>query len=193
MLFQSWPVAVLILSRSGPRCVMMTAVALARPTLMTRPALLTTMFFLTAEPDVDKTFVNNGSSCEIPLGVPNADGGMPVWRGRWSRLLEFSGDRTIIFEMLPELLMEVCSSSLPGHFAEYFSARAGVSIGGEHGDVGWSTAARGQRRQRDILPLPQANLSVEEMPRQNSLSFRDPRRWLNAPCLCASVWQLMLS
>ena len=110
-----------------------------------------------------------------PLPSTQSGSGLTSWRQRWDHLLGFHSDKTIPCHDIPKVLFELCST-LPSTFAGYCAQLAGVAAPGIESHPGGPTANEGRRRQRDLLPLPQARFSAEELPRQNSLSQGCPGR-----------------
>ena len=123
------------------------------------------------EPCVDATPAPPSSSA-LPQPQPTTHA---VWRQRWNSLLGHQAGRSLPASEIPLALLDLCRS-LPHTFAGYCAQLAGIAGPDAQSHPGGSTAYTGRRRQRDLLPLPQAHLSAEELPRQNSLSEGRPGR-----------------
>ena len=73
------------------------------------------------------------------------------WQRHWRRLLGFSPEKTLPFDEVPQVLMQVCAS-VPAKFAEFFGQLASAVDPGQDGSKRGPTAV-GPKRQRDFLPL----------------------------------------
>ena len=104
----------------------------------------------------------------------DGDGALRDWQRHWQRLLGFASEKTMPFDEVPEVLMQVCAS-VPAKFAELFGELAGSVVPGlEDSERGPTTS--GPKRQRDLLPLPSTTLSAEDMPSVNSMTEGRPGR-----------------
>ena len=110
-----------------------------------------------------------------PDPLPSAQS-FSTWKQCWDSLGGHHADRVIPSLQVPLVLLDLCRT-LPHVFAGYCAQLAGVAFLDVQSHPGGLTAESGRRRrQRDVLPLPQARFSAEELPRQNTLSEGHPGR-----------------
>jgi hypothetical protein len=110
---------------------------------------------------------------------------LTAWRSRWQTFLHARFGQSLSFNEVPELLLELCRG-VPTRFCEFFGELAGLD-GPEPSSTLGPTAATGQARRRDILPLPSPSLSAEDMPQANSLT-----EGLAGRLRCRSGWLLLM-